>query len=841
MSSQPVVRFANVEWRPGQRLLLVGGVPVKAGSRALDLLKALVERRDRIVRKDELLDLVWPGTVVEEANLHVQVSALRKLLGATAIATIPGRGYRFVALVEGDAERAPPGPASESGRRHPGNLPAARSDLIGRSDELAALVALLRTCSCVTVAGPGGIGKSRLAMEVAASSANDYADGAWWIDLTSVDRPDQVPRQIAQALEVVLDAPHDGPRLARAIADRSMLLVLDNCEHVIAGASNVVEALAALAPRIKVLATSQHALAAPGEHLFRIEPLAVPGDDREISERYGAIALFVARARAVHARFALDAGNVAAVAQICRELDGLPLAIELAAARVRHLGVQGVRDRLADRFRLLTSTADQPPRHRTLRTALVWSHAMLEDSERLVLRRLGVFTGGFTVELAQAVASESDAGLDEWRVLDTVGSLIDKSLVAIDAHEPVRYRLLETIRAFAQEQLEAHGETNAVRSRHARAMARYYEEVDAGRWNDVGTLSGEDARCRQSVELGNAAAALDWAMHTRDWACAVSLAGIASAAFFSAGRVHDVVPRMRALLPHVDAASPVARTVLLTRLGSMGPVTDMARDVLHAIKLRAVDSARSVGQRRRLVIALMTLASGLVSRGELDAARALVVEMRQLARPHDPPVVAVAPLSIMSTIHLRRHEVREAVVLLQQQRAVLSGADGDVGGLAAAEINLCTALNAMERFDEAVEVSSQALARPTLPRSWAAPLAYQRLLGLASACRVEEALSLARSERTTLEQAGSVFRYGAEALAAIALARGRVDDSVRIAAALDHYIERVGGELNPLTIQLRDRLAMAAARLGHDERTLDAWRAEGERLPERALMELALR
>jgi tetratricopeptide (TPR) repeat protein len=219
------------------------------------------------------------------------------------------------------------------------------------------------------------------------------------------------------------------------------------------------------------------------------------------------------------------------------------------------------------------------------------------------------------------------------------------------------------------------------------------------------------------------------------------------------------------------------------------------------------------------VLALLTLAAGHVSRDELDAARALVGEMQQLARPHDPPVIVGAPLSILSTIHLRRHELREAAISLQQQRALLSGPDGDVGGLAASELNLCTALNAMGRHDEAVEVANEALARSTAPRSFAGPLAYQKLLALASTRRVEEALALAHAERATLERTGSVFRYGAEALATIALARGRLDDSVRIAAALDQYITRVGGELNALTLRLRERLAEAVARRGYPAQT----------------------
>jgi predicted ATPase len=276
--------------------------------------------------------------------------------------------------------------------------------------------------------------------------------------------------------------------------------------------------------------------------------------------------------------------------------------------------VHGVRDRLGDRFRLLKSTVRRLPRHRTMRAALEWSHALLDDTERLVLRRLGVFTGGFSLELAQAVASEPDDRTRRMGRLDIIGSLVDKSLVAADAGEPVRYRLLETIRAFALEELESHGETSAVRSRHARVLARYCESVDAARWNDEGTLSMEETRRRQLVELDNAAAALDWAMHMGDWESAVWLAGVGSAAFFIVGRIHEVVPRMRALLPHLESVSPAARTVLLTRLGSMGSMTDMparrtARDQAAGRCKRACDrrqaaaGARPVDAGRRARVA----------------------------------------------------------------------------------------------------------------------------------------------------------------------------------------------------------------------------------------------
>ncbi len=499
--------FGRFRIEPAQRRLLVDGVPAPLGARAFDLLLALLERRERVVSKDELLDLVWPNLVVEENNLQVQMSTLRKLLGAQAIATVPGRGYRFVAVVDGDAggDAAPASPASPAATVSTasaasaagpapavasGNLPLQLPPLVGREAELQSLRAAIAAYPVVTLVGTGGIGKTTLALAAATALRERWRDGAWLIELAPLADPAALPQAVAQVLRITLGgagAAHE--QLAGLLGSQQMLLVLDNCEHLLEAAGRLAAALATRAPGVRLLATSQERLKVHGEQVLELPPLAVPAEgEMAQAERHGAVRLFAERAAAADPRFVLDTANAEAVAEICRRLDGLPLALELAAARVRLLGVAGVRDRLGERFRVLTGgTRTAMPRQQTLHATLDWSHALLAAAEQAVLRRLGVFVGGFSLELAQQVAA--DDALDEWAVLDALGALVDKSLVAADGGEPVRYRLLETTRAYALEQLAAQGEAATTRQRHAQALCALFVQTEEARFGEQGTLS----------------------------------------------------------------------------------------------------------------------------------------------------------------------------------------------------------------------------------------------------------------------------------------------------------------------------------------------------------------
>jgi predicted ATPase/DNA-binding winged helix-turn-helix (wHTH) protein len=468
------------------RELTANGVPVQIGNRALEVLSVLIEARGELVTKDELLSRVWPTTTVEENNLQFQISSLRKALGQDRefIKTVSGRGYRFVAEItvetragsaetqSADVDRytAPVVRLGESPTLN--NLPAPTSDLVGRETHLLDVAALVEANRLVTLVGAGGIGKTRLAIDLARRLSPTFDDGVWVAELAPFSDPGLVLSTVASALGLG-DASASAERLAGALGTKSVLLVLDNCEHVIDAAAGLAEALLHADGRLHVIATSREPLRAEGEWVYRVPPLDVPPEGSDGPDdvlQYSATKLFIERTRAADPAAQLDAGVAAAAALICRRLDGIPLAIELAAARATALGVEGLAARVNDRLSLLTEgRRTAPARHQTLRAALDWSYELLTEPERVVMRRLAVFNGDFTLDAAARVVDEVDVGdVATGDVVKNLASLVAKSLVAADVGGPVsRYRLLETMRAYAMDKLTGSGEFDAVASRHA--------------------------------------------------------------------------------------------------------------------------------------------------------------------------------------------------------------------------------------------------------------------------------------------------------------------------------------------------------------------------------------
>ena len=501
--------------RPGQRQVLVNQRPVPLGARAFDVLTVLLENQHRLVTKDELLDSVWPGQAVIEHNLAVQVSALRGLLGRECIATVPGRGYRFVAGQPGGVEPAA-APASPPDRAPRTNLPPLPESLVGRATDASLLATLVGQNRLVTVTGAGGVGKTQLAQQLLHAQRGDYPDGVAWVELAGVADGAQVAGTIARALDLQLGGGDAGRALTGALAPLVMLIGLDNAEHVVDEVARLVTAILVADPGVRLIVTSQVPLNVAHENVMRLEPLALPDLTltRTEAEGVASVELFVRRSRARQRDFVLNDGNVSAVIEICRRLDGLPLAIELAAARVPLLGVAGIVQGLDERLQLLADTRRRaPPRQRTLRAALEWSVSLLDVAERGVLRRLSVFAGGFPLDMAQQVAADPAGGVDEWAVLDVLGSLVERSLVVALWGEPPRYRLLESTRALALEQLDAAGETALVNDRHLDAvltrLGSGYEDRYSGRrpFDLVGVWLEPD--------FDNARSAMRWALATR--------------------------------------------------------------------------------------------------------------------------------------------------------------------------------------------------------------------------------------------------------------------------------------------------------------------------------------
>ena len=393
----------------------------------------------------------------------------------------------------------------------PTNLPAPTSELIGRAAALAEVTELLGVHRLVTLIGAGGIGKTRLGLEVARRLLPDFTDGVWVAELAPLSDPGLVPVTVAVALGVTLLAGAESPeRVASALGAKRVLLMLDNCEHVIEEAARMAEALLRANPHARVMATSREPLRAPGEYVYRVLPLEVPAEGAEGREALlnaAAVQLFVARAQAVELHFALDARTAAITGAVCRRLDGIPLAIELAAARTAALGLEELAARLDDRFRLLTGGHRTAlPRHQTLRATLDWSNELLPAIERTVLRRLAILVGGFTLEAASAVATAADLGAPE--VVDSVTNLAAKSLVVVEVVGAVtRYRLLETTRAYALEKLTESGELEQVARHHAEYYRDLFERAEV-EWETRPTLEWVAAYGRQ---IDNVRAALDWA------------------------------------------------------------------------------------------------------------------------------------------------------------------------------------------------------------------------------------------------------------------------------------------------------------------------------------------
>lgn len=495
-------------------MLLADEKPVRLGSRALDILIALVERAGELVSKDEIVRRVWPDTIVEEASLRVHIGALRKVLGdgrdgARYVANIPGRGYCFVAPVR---HLAPDHPRTTSAVAAPlSNLPAPLTRIIGRAESVNALAAQLTAHRFVTIVGPGGIGKTTVAIAVAESVSSSYEHAVCFLDLGSLADPRLVSSALASALGIAVFSDNPLPGVLDSLSDKQMLIVLDTCEHVIEAAAALAEELLRGAPRVHLLTTSREPLRAVGEWVHRLSSLESPppGVTSTAAEAlsYPAVQLFAERSMASSDTFRLTDADVPIVADICRRLDGIPLAIELAAATVDLFGVRGLAARLHDHLALLTrGRRTALPRHQTLRATLDWSYEILPPKEKVILRRLAVFAGGFTLDSASVVATREEIGAQD--VVDAVTNLAAKSLLAADVGgENVRYRLLDITRAYALEKLRQSDESALIFRRHAEHTCERLQRAAAD-WEVLPTKIWREIYGRQ---IDDVRAALNWA------------------------------------------------------------------------------------------------------------------------------------------------------------------------------------------------------------------------------------------------------------------------------------------------------------------------------------------
>jgi predicted ATPase/class 3 adenylate cyclase len=525
------------------------------------------------------------------------------------------RPERIFQLVVDDLEAEFPPLRTLDARPH--NLPAQETPLVGRERELKAVrdLVLRQGIRLVTLTGPGGTGKTRLALQVAAEVIDAFRDGVFFVNLTSVREPERLPAMILQALDVVPDA-SEAPdaALRKWLADRELLLLLDNFEQIVEAAVGVGDLLRE-SPRLCVLVTSQAALRIRGEHAYPVGPLELPetGLELDVLAANEAVKLFVERAQAIRPDFELEAENAGAVAAIVRQLDGLPLAIELAATRVQLFTPQALLARLAQRFDLLTSRArDLPERHRTLRNAIAWSYDLLDDDEKSLFRRQAVFDGGFELDSAEEVCSPPDDPLD---ILEGLSSLIDKSLLRQrpTAHGEPRFERLRTVLAFAVEVLEEAGEADRWRRRHAEHFAVLAESVDEA------VIAQRDAKSRLdrlALEVDNIRAALQWAIGAGDADLAVRLCAAIPALWFRTGTLEEGRAWLERAFALGDRLSESARARALNLLGRIRQIGgDNSPEVAAAFD-ESLALYRRLGDERGIARALMNL--GNLKRRERD-------------------------------------------------------------------------------------------------------------------------------------------------------------------------------------------------------------------------------
>jgi predicted ATPase/DNA-binding winged helix-turn-helix (wHTH) protein len=557
------VEFGPFRFDIVRGLLTREGAPVGLGFKALEILRVLVERAPEVVGKATLMEQVWPGIFVEETALRFQISALRRALGEDQdgrryISTASGRGYSFVASLNRAAgaviDEELGGAGVRAGQTPRTNLRPALLELIGRQADLEELGGWLERGRLVSLVGPGGVGKTRLALEFGRRSLEAYAGGVWLVDLAPLTEAGAVGSPPPAALSVVVaKAEATVDTIVSALGKTPTLLIFDNCEHLVEAAAALTQALLERAVAVRILATSQRNLDLAAEQVFNLAPLETPPAGTAAVGGFAAVQLLVQRAQAADQQFGLDSGNSEGVGEICRRLDGLPLALEMAARRLRTLGVEGLRRGLSDRLRVLSASPHGQARHTSLLGMVEWSHGLLTPFDQRVFRRLAAFPASFSLEAAAAVASDGEA--DRWAVVDSLSRLIDQSLLSLESREPACFRLLETLRLFAAAKLAEAEETEGAAERHALHFIEVFEDAERC-WE---TTADAVWIARYQPELENLRAALEWTLAEPERRrLAITLAGTGARLMDELYLTAEGRRLCDRLIPHLDAATAPA-------------------------------------------------------------------------------------------------------------------------------------------------------------------------------------------------------------------------------------------------------------------------------------------
>jgi predicted ATPase/DNA-binding winged helix-turn-helix (wHTH) protein len=663
LARQPIFTSGDYEVDLGRRELRSGGVPVPIGGRAFELVEILVRSAGNLITKNDLMDRVWPHTIVNDNTLQVHIAAVRKALGArrSALKTESGRGYRLLgdwtvryngsSRVPAIAELSPP-----PGERQATNFPAAVTALVGRAAAAERLRDLVSAYRAVTLAGPGGIGKTTLALQVARDLLDDFDDGGWLVELAALRDPGLVSAAVAGVLGLKFGREAiSAEAVARAIGDVELLLVLDTCEHLVDAVAELAEMIVRFCPRVTVLATSREVLRIDGEYVYRVPPLDVPpvvDDGAGDVLAHSAVALFIARLRALSTEFAVTPANLPTIAEICRRLDGIPLAIEFAAARAATLSVTQVALGLEDRFGLLTSGRRTAlPRHRTLRAALDWSYELLSSAERQALCRLSVFAGWFSLDAAVTVASCDD--IDEAKSVETIANLVAKSLISTSNHGPVvRYRLLDTTRAYASAKLAEDGDGDKPARYHAQFFHDALGRVEA----EATEADAEDGFAAYADRLPDVRVALEWSFSARgDRTIAIGLAAAAAHYFLELSLLAECLRWTEQVLASLDAAwiSSPAEMELRAAHGLSLMFTRGNTEEVGAALNRALELAASLNDKPRQLFLLRGMHIYLTRIGDFRGAVEVSERCQVVANAHgDPSSIVMADWMLGVAQHL---------------------------------------------------------------------------------------------------------------------------------------------------------------------------------------------
>jgi non-specific serine/threonine protein kinase len=621
--SQKVYEFEQFRLDAEHLMLYRNGEPVSLPPKAVETLQALVERNGQIVHKDELMRIIWNDSIVEESNLSLYLHLLRKTLGVRSdkkpfIETLRRRGYRFSGPVKWTV----------------GTNASRLEELIGREDELAEITRLLVSegVRLLTLTGVGGVGKTTLAQAMQAHLRPHFPNGVFFVELAAVTEPELIASAIAASLNVKING--DRPALETLKDDltgRHLLLILDNFEQLIPGAAQISELLNAV-PGLKIVVTSRVHLRLSVDHEFVVPPLPVPAietsESLEQLSDYPSLRLFAARARHAKPGFALTSENAANVAEICRRLDGLPLAIELAAARTRLMSPATILGRLEHQLALLTGgPRDMPVRQQTMRTTLQWSYELLDEKERRLFASLAVFVGGFTLEAAEAVCGPmTEPGTEHFSVLDGITSLIEHNLLTAkeQRQDESRFQMLEVVRQFALETLKQSGKKDDVDRLYAEYFCAFGETAES----QLQAAQSAEWLNKLESDYDNLRAALQWASE-KDPTIGQRLAGAIWRFWWLHGHIREGCDQLGLFLSLAPTADGV-RAKLLSGAAQLNRLRGN-RELARSYSEEELRLARSTGDKKNAALSLQRLGFLRLDDGELAEARALLEDGLQFA------------------------------------------------------------------------------------------------------------------------------------------------------------------------------------------------------------------